>query len=76
MPAKIPTEVFRLPANAVRRTTGSFTNSGRVIQWHWKAADGPGEIARRPRHHGRCYSLKLKEMYAKDGGKLPDAIMD
>jgi anaerobic selenocysteine-containing dehydrogenase len=51
--AKIQTEVFRLPANLFAEDTGSFTNSGRVIQWHWKAADGPGESKRRHRHHGR-----------------------
>jgi anaerobic selenocysteine-containing dehydrogenase len=51
--SKIPTEVFRLPANLFAEETGSFTNSGRVIQWHWKAADGPGE-SRRHRHHGRA----------------------
>jgi anaerobic selenocysteine-containing dehydrogenase len=51
-PAKIQTEVFRLPANLFAEETGSFTNSGRVIQWHWKAADGPGRIEGRHRDPG------------------------
>jgi formate dehydrogenase major subunit len=73
-PAKIPTEVFRLPCNLFAEETGSFTNSGRVIQWHWKAADGPGESKGDSEIMAGLF-LKLKEMYAKDGGKFPDAIM-
>ena len=42
-PAKIQTEVFRLPTTLFAEDAGTFTNSGRVIQWHWKAADGPGD---------------------------------
>jgi formate dehydrogenase-N alpha subunit len=73
--AKIPTEVFRLPANLFAEETGSFTNSGRVIQWHWKAADGPGESKSDIDIMAGLF-LKLKEMYAKDGGKLPEPIMN
>jgi formate dehydrogenase-N alpha subunit len=73
--SKIPTEVFRLPANLFAEETGSFTNSGRVIQWHWKAADGPGE-SRSDLDIMAGLFLKLKEMYAKDGGKLPEPIMN
>jgi len=72
-PAKIATEVFRLPCNLFAEETGSFTNSGRVIQWHWKAADGPGE-AKGDAEIVAALFLKLKEMYAKDGGAFPDAI--
>jgi formate dehydrogenase major subunit len=72
-PAKIQTEVFRLPANLFAEDTGSFTNSGRVIQWHWKAADGPGDSKGDLEILATLF-LKLKEMYAKDGGKLPEPI--
>ncbi len=72
--SKIQTEVFRLPCNLFAEDTGSFTNSGRVIQWHWKAADGPGESKRDVEILASLF-LKLKEMYAKDGGKFPDAMM-
>ncbi|MCX7180596.1 MAG: formate dehydrogenase, partial [Proteobacteria bacterium] len=74
-PAKIQTEVFRLPANLFAEETGSFTNSGRLIQWHWKAADGPGESKGDIEMMASIF-LKLKEMYAKDGGKLPEPIMN
>jgi len=74
-PAKIPTEVFRLPADCFAEDTGSFTNSGRVIQWHWKAADGPGESKGDVEIIATLFQ-KLKAMYAKDGGKLPDPILN
>jgi formate dehydrogenase major subunit len=39
----IPTEVFFLPAAAVAEMDGSFTNTQRLVQWHEKAADPPGD---------------------------------
>ena len=74
-PTKVQTEVFRLPANLFAEETASFTNSGRVIQWHWKAADGPGESKGDIEILAALF-LKLKAMYAKDGGKLPEPIMN
>ena len=73
--SKIATEVFRLPADCFAEDTGSFTNSGRVIQWHWKAADGPGESKGDIEIVASLFQ-KLKAMYAKDGGRFPDAIMN
>ena len=73
--SKVATEVFRLPADCFAEDTGSFTNSGRVIQWHWKAADGPGESKGDVEIVATLFQ-KLKAMYAKDGGKFPDAIMN
>ena len=74
-PTKVATEVFRLPANLFAEETASFTSSGRVIQWHWKAADGPGESKGDIEILAALF-LKLKAMYAKDGGKLPEPIMN
>jgi formate dehydrogenase major subunit len=74
-PSKVATEVFRLPADCFAEDTGSFTNSGRVIQWHWKAADGPGESKGDVEIIATLFQ-KLKAMYAKDGGKLPDPILN
>ena len=73
--SKIATEVFRLPADCFAEDTGSFTNSGRVIKWHWKAADGPGESKGDIEIIATLFQ-KLKAMYAKDGGKLPDPILN
>ena len=73
--SKVATEVFRLPADCFAEDTGSFTSSGRVIQWHWKAADGPGESKGDVEIIATLFQ-KIKAMYAKDGGKLPDPIMN
>ena len=72
-PEEIKTEVFRLPATLFAETTGSFTNSGRVIQWRWKAADGPGDAKDDTEILANLF-LKLKEMYAKDGGAYSEPI--
>ncbi len=72
-PSKIPTEVFRLPTTLFAETSGSFTNSGRVIQWRWKAANGPGE-AKDDTEIMATLFLKLKDMYAKDGGAYSEPI--
>ena len=73
-PEDIKTEVIMLPANVIHEEAGSFTSSGRVAQWHWAAADPPGE-AKIDREIIGSLFMKLREMYAKDGGKFPDAIM-
>jgi formate dehydrogenase major subunit len=36
---RIPTEVFFLPAAAHTEKDGSFTNTQRLLQWHWKAVE-------------------------------------
>ncbi len=41
-PKKIKTEVFFLPCAASMEKEGSITNSGRWMQWRYKAADSPG----------------------------------
>ena len=72
-PAEIQTEVFRLPTSLFAETTGSFTNSGRVIQWRWKAVDAPGD-AKDDTEIMATLFLKLKDMYAKDGGAYSEPI--
>ena len=73
-PAELKTEVFRLPATLFAEDTGSYTNSGRVIQWHWKAADPPGE-AKSDQEIISTLFVKLREMYAKDGGKGKEPLL-
>ena len=41
--ADIATEVFFFPATQVGEYEGSFTNTQRMLQWHSKAADPPGD---------------------------------
>ena len=40
---EIPTEVFLLPAAAHTEKDGSFTNTQRLLQWHRKAVEPPGD---------------------------------
>lgn len=73
-PEDVQTEVFRLPTTCFAEDPGSFTNSGRVLQWHWAAAEPPGEAKTDREIIGSLY-MKLREMYAKDGGALPDPVV-
>jgi formate dehydrogenase major subunit len=41
--SKIQTEVFRLPTTLFAEERGSLVSSSRVLQWHWKGVEGPGE---------------------------------
>ncbi len=73
-PAQIQTEVFRLPAALFAEHEGSFTNSSRVIQWHWKSADGPGETREDTEILGQLFT-RLRAMYASEGGAFPEQLM-
>jgi formate dehydrogenase major subunit len=42
-PADIPTEVFFFPSAQVAETEGTFTNTQRMLQFHYKAAEAPGD---------------------------------
>ncbi len=42
-PAEIQTEIFFFPSAQVGEMDGSFTNTQRLIKWHNKAADPPGD---------------------------------
>jgi formate dehydrogenase-N alpha subunit len=72
-PAQIKTEVFRLPTSCFAEETGSFTNSSRVISWKERAVDPPGEAKNDSEIVARLF-VKLREMYAKDGGAFPEPI--
>ena len=73
-PKSIQTEVIQLPASAYAEEEGSCTNSSRVIMWHWKAADGPGESRSDIEIISELH-LRLRALYAKDGGTFPDPIV-
>ena len=73
-PGKIQTEVFRLPTSLFAENAGTFTNSGRVVQWRWKAAEAPGDSKDDTEILAALF-LRLKDMYAKDGGAFPDPIL-
>jgi formate dehydrogenase major subunit len=74
-PAKIPTEVFRLPSTCFAEEDGSLTNSGRWLQWHWKGADPPGEAWGDPEIIAGLFT-RIRALYAKDGGAFADPIVN
>jgi len=64
-PSEIATEVFLLPAAGHAEKAGSFTNTQRLLQWHHKAVDPPGDARSETwfmYHLGR----RLKEKAAAD----------
>lgn len=72
-PSKIKTEVFLLPAAASIEKEGSISNSGRWAQWRYKAIKPPG-VAISDLDIITLLHEKLKELYKKEGGALPEAI--
>jgi formate dehydrogenase major subunit len=64
-PEEIYTEVFLLPAAGHAEKDGCFTNTQRLLQWHQKAVDPPGDARNETwfmYHLGR----RLKEKAKKD----------
>jgi formate dehydrogenase major subunit len=59
----IKTEIFFFPSAQVAEYEGSFTNTQRMLQWHFKAAEAPGDCRTDPWF---TYQLgkRLKKLYA------------
>jgi formate dehydrogenase major subunit len=62
-PTTIGTEVFFLPASTILEKEGTMVNTSRMLQWHDKAVDAPGDT------HSDLYlihqlGLRLKALYA------------
>ena len=74
-PAKIQTEVIRLPSTCFAEENGSLTNSGRWLQWHYGGAQPPGDAKPDADIIAGIY-LKLRELYKKEGGAFPDPILN
>ena len=72
-PEDIQTEVFRLPSNCFAEEEGSLTNSSRVLIWKEEATPLPGEAKVDSEIMARLF-MRLRQMYAKDGGALPEPI--
>lgn len=74
-PASIQTTVFRLPVPCFAEENGSIVNSSRWLQWHYAGAEPPDE-ARSDLEILAQLHLRLKEMYLKEGGKVPEPIIN
>jgi formate dehydrogenase major subunit len=72
--AKIKTEVYRLPGAGFAEKDGTFVNSARWLQWKWAAVPPPGDAKLDHEILARIF-LKVRELYQKEGGKFPDAIL-
>ena len=73
-PATIDTEVFFLPCATSIEKEGSVSNSGRWMQWRYAGPKAFGES----KPDGDIMlemMLKIQELYAKDGGAYPDAVL-
>ncbi len=74
-PKKIKTEVFVLPCAASMEKEGSISNSGRWMQWRYKASNPPGEAEP---DGDIMYKLfkKVRAHYEKDKGVFPQPILN
>lgn len=72
-PAEIDTEVFILPAAFSYEREGEKANSGRWIQWQWKAQDPPGSAKADLWIVNEMFK-KLQALYQAEGGTVPEQI--
>ena len=72
-PKAIQTEVFRFPSSCFAEETGSLTNSSRVALWKEAAVPPPGEAKVDSEIMARLF-MKIRALYAKDGGTLPEPV--
>ena len=72
-PTKIKTEVFMLPCAASLEKEGSIANSGRMMQWRYKAVNPVGDSLPDGDIMSEVF-FKVKELYEKKGGPHKEAI--
>ncbi len=72
--ADIKTEVFMLPCACSYEKEGSLSNSGRWVQWRYKAVNPPGEAQPDAEIMNELHN-KVVELYKKEGGAFPDPIL-
>ena len=73
-PEEIETEVFMLPCAASMEKEGSISNSGRWMQWRYKAVDPPGEAMPDGEIIAELYH-EVRKLYEKEGGAFADPIL-
>jgi formate dehydrogenase major subunit len=62
-PTTIGTEVFFLPSSTILEKEGTMVNTNRLLQWHDKAVDAPGDT-RSDLYLFHQLGLRLKALYA------------
>ncbi len=73
--ASIQTEVLQLPTTCFAEDTGSLTNSGRQLHWHWAGGTPPGEAKHDTWIMANIF-LRVRELYKKEGGVVPEPILN
>ncbi len=74
-PKEIQTEVFQLPASSSVEKEGSLSNSGRLLQWRYKAIEPIGQSMPDSEMMNELY-FRVKRLYRKQGGKFSAPIMN
>jgi formate dehydrogenase major subunit len=74
-PKKIKTEVFQLPCAASMEKEGSISNSGRWMQWRYKASNPPG-VAKPDGDIVYELFKKVRALYQKGKGAFPGPILN
>jgi formate dehydrogenase major subunit len=74
-PEEIKTEVFFFPAAAHTEKDGSFTNTQRLLQWHYKAIEPPGDC-RSELHFFYHLGRKIRDRLASSTEKRDRPILD
>jgi formate dehydrogenase major subunit len=74
-PKSCQTEVFFIPAAPAAEKDGSLTNTMRLVQWHQKAAESPGD-ARSDAAFIVDLGTRLKKLYADSKEKKDRPILD
>jgi formate dehydrogenase major subunit len=72
---EIKTAVYRLPGAGFAEKDGTFVNSARWLQWKYIALPTPGQARMDQEILARIF-LKVRELYQKEGGKFPDALLN
>ncbi len=73
--ASIQTEVLQLPTTCFAEDTGSLTNSGRQLHWHWAGGTPPGDAKHDTWIMANIF-LRVRELYKKEGGVVPEPILN
>jgi len=71
----IKTEVYRLPGAGFAEKDGTFVNSARWLKWKYAALPTPGDARVDQEILARIF-LAVRDLYKKEGGKFPDAILN
>jgi formate dehydrogenase major subunit len=72
---QINTTVYRLPGAGFAEKDGTFVNSARWLQWKYAAVPPPGQSKLDQEILARIF-LKVRDLYRKEGGKFPDAVLN